>query len=299
MLRGERVCLAATRRQCSIRGLTLVEILISITISLLLLGVLLGFTTQQAGHHLSYRHQIHVEACVRMAREEIARELRSLEPGFWQDHPVSLTLCHADAMGSGALQITKTCPETEDTDCLMLWDIAPPSQGPTVYRIVAENFPDALQLESSNPLDPPGILFPILPGSALIVADDQSSYAFLTRGTQGDWVLLAPSDQQPWSPELPEDLMNCSATLLGLVSMLHITLVPEPGRGKKLSMQRWEFDGSDWRPRRRKTSVTHLQALQVEQETGDLFSKLFIEGMADPVKDSMTAEVFRACVPLP
>lgn len=239
------------------QAFTLVELLVSLTISTLLLASLLRFAHQTTLQMKATQQHMRITESLNIAREELLLASRGLEPAFWKRFPLVQQAAHDTDHSHGGLQWASHCEQLPKSACLTMWDLCLTGEDPVVYRTLEHEFPEMVRLTSEGN-GPPGPADEVGPMSVLLFFHARESFCALVESVSVDQVTLVGLDQQPWS--LPEHFEpdKFKVVHLGMLKVTHCGLENTAAQGAQLVYQPWLVSDGDWSAQRRYSSVSNL-----------------------------------------
>ena len=244
------------------RGVSLVEVLVSLSLGMIILTGLMFFSAGTVQAHKRTRALIAVRDSLSMAHGELLEQIRGVEPAFFNLHPVRSDLIHATDHGHGSAQFSGPCPNDGDGDCLILWDIQPIDEDPVIYRVEdGLDYPSRVALTPIDDTFPPGPSDAIGRGGVLLLHNGTDSFCVLVASIENRDAVLIPVQYQPW--EIPTELGSApyEAVALGVLEVVHCSLRVDEHTGHKLNYQPWTASAEGWSASRSRSSHGHLQSL--------------------------------------
>ncbi len=276
------------------RAYSLVEITVAAAIGLLVLGALCQCQIVASRQQKQLGRQERADTALNLAIAQVRESTRALDHGFWIEFPRSLPLVHPVDHLHGALQFSEQCPQHPDSACLTSFDIVPRREAPTLYTIVADDYPRLLRLAPLNGYT--GDELSVRAGDVLYFTAETDSFCALVTEVLVDQIELAPGRDQPWA--LPDTLApNTRVVGLGALTVRHLYLDTADEEGRDLVLEPWTLDARGWRAGRRGTlqgGLLQLLFLPCEAEQTDrlVFVGRIPEAPFDPEPLVIAGQVF-------
>ncbi|MDJ0838353.1 MAG: hypothetical protein QNK37_17685 [Acidobacteriota bacterium] len=247
------------------RGITLVEITISMLIGLVVVGSVMNLARTSTRSLDTIRRRVSAVGNLEMAAEALALKTRGLESSFWESFPLDTDIAPVHPMDHthGAVQFAEKCKDRTSTACLVWWDIIPPDETPRVYVANSWHNDRYLTMSPADPTLPPGPPKKVGNMSVLLFITGANRFCRLVQDLDGETLVLAQSSQQPWRG--PADIVPGVTRIvhLGTLEVVHCTLAARKGLGNDLIYRRTYISASKgtWRNARRVSAYTHMQTM--------------------------------------
>ena len=243
------------------RGMSLIEMAISLTISSILLAGLIQFSATITSKFKNERARLAVNRNIQMGRQELSYFLRGREADFWDSYPLQKDHIHRTDHQHGGIQTTLSCPTNPKTSCLIYWDIRSLDDQPIVYQIPEASFPNRVTLTPVDHSYPVGPSDRIGSMSVLFFYSKSQHFPLLVTGTQGLEVVLAKPEDQPWAAPTLLALTDYEVAHLGYLEITHIHLSATENHGRKLTYRPWTLNTKGWSGKRSRSSYTQMLEL--------------------------------------
>lgn len=235
------------------KAFSLIELLTGLTMSMLLLGGFLAYTKQSTQQFRNLRQKQLAESHLRGTQTALRNFFTAADPQFWEAFPPKRSPIHPITHQHEAFQLTHQCPNTTTGDCAVYWDLHPLPQLPIAYKVMDHDWPEWVHLSPQDEFLPLGPGDELESHKVLLFVWEAMAQPLLISEIAGDYVYLAPVEQQPWPIEVAHSEPSFSgATILclGRLSVTHLSLVRSPKRHFALRYQPWQFQGTEWKPLR-------------------------------------------------
>lgn len=240
-------------------GFSLLELVVSMSLGLVVLMGLLQFSQMAVSRNKQVHRQFRTQSSLEIARHELLRKTRGLEPQVWSHFPRSLDFDHFVDHRHGALDFAQNCSYQNGGVCVMAWDIRPMGIGSSIFKVVAHDYPRIVRLAPVNGYGPETFDH-FGAGSVFLFHHEGTMFPALVQAFRVDEVELVPLDDQPWN--LPPQLMShVEVVHLGRLEITHISLESAGEQGHQLVYRPITYKGKQWKPGRRLRTEGNLHRL--------------------------------------